>query len=284
MPSIEVYGVKAHYTKIGTAGPLGLMVHAATNHGAQWDLVRAAMGPDYRYLLPDLFNSGGTAPWPQKRLRRDLNFDDEADIVLSMLMAIDEPVHLVGHSYGGAVALRAAIRSTANPDGGPVRSLCLIEPGGCPLLAEAERFRDYEEYVGVMREFLRAVDAGEPVSAWRDFLNYYRGHRDAWDSLDKSVQDRIVAKTETQRQVYAAQMSNPTTLAELRNLKMETLVITGGQTTAPERAVCEVLVQYLPHARLHIIPNAGHPMPASHPKAVAAALSRHIDDSELFRP
>ncbi|HJM90442.1 MAG: alpha/beta fold hydrolase [Alphaproteobacteria bacterium] len=279
MPRVAVHGITAHYADLGAdlrqSVPI-VLVHAATNHGGQWDQVRAAMAnaatlsPDacFRYLLPDLFNSGKTAAWPLSRM---LTFDDEADIVLAVMAAIDQPVHLVGHSYGGAVALRAAVRG-----GATVRSLCLIEPGGCPLLAAAGRQADYDEYVSVMHAFLGALGRGDPVTAWRDFLNYYRGSRDAWDGLEANTQARILAKSDSQRQVYAAQMSNPTTLAELRALAVESLIITGGQTTAPERGVCLVLESHLPEATLHTIPGAGHPMPVSHPSEVATALLRHI--------
>ncbi len=274
MPRVTVHGVTAHYADLGQGTPV-LLVHAATNHGGQWDQVRAAMaadvGNEFRYLLPDLFNSGKTAAWP---LARMLTFDDEADIVLAVMAAIGEPVHLLGHSYGGAAALRAAVR-----DANAVGSLCLIEPGGCPLLAAAGRQAEYDEYAAIMNAFLGAQDRGDPVTAWRDFLNYYRGRPDAWDSLDSETQGKILAKSESQRQVYAAQMNNPTTLDELRALETATLIITGGQTTAPERAVCEVLATYLPNAALHTIAGAGHPMPVSHPAQVAAALSRHILDN-----
>lgn len=270
MPSIKVHGVKAHYADVGHGTPL-LMVHAATNHGGQWDQVRGAMGGDYRYLLPDLFNSGKTAAWPRKRA---LTFDDEADIVLTVLEQLGETVHLVGHSYGGAVALRAAVRG-----GSSIRSLCLIEPGGCPLLAAAGLQAEYEEYVGVMRAFLAAVDRGDRSGAWRNFLNYYRGSSNAWDSLDAVTQAKIMGKTDAQRQVYGAQMSNPTSLAELRALNVRTTIITGGVTTAPERGVCNVLAEYLPNAVLHTVPGAGHAMPASHPAEVAAALSLHINSA-----
>jgi len=267
VPSIKVHGVAAYYADVGEGAPV-LLVHAATNHGGQWDQVRGAMDGSYRYLLPDLFNSGKTAAWP---LARELNFDDEADIVLGVLDTVGDAVHLVGHSYGGAVALRAAVRG-----GSSIRSLCLIEPGGCPLLAEAGRHSEYDEYVAVMEVFLAAVDSGDWSGAWRDFLNYYRGSPDAWDGLDQDTQAKILAKTQSQRQVYGAQMSNPTTLAELRALKVETMIITGSATTAPEGGVCRVLEEYLPNATLHTIPGAGHPMPTSHPDDVAAALSRQI--------
>ena len=197
MPTIDLHGVTAHYGDTGQGEPL-LLVHAANNHGGQWDAVREALGDGYRYLLPDLYDSGMTASWP---FDRDLSFDDEADIVLAVMKAAAGPVHLVGHSYGGAVALRAAIRNQAM-----VRSLTLIEPGGCPLLAAAGRHQEYDEYVRVMHAFLDAADSGDLVTAWRNFLNYYRCDPEAWDRLDPDTQSKVLAKTDTQRQVYRAQM------------------------------------------------------------------------------
>jgi len=143
------------------------MVHAATNHGGQWDQVHSVMGGHYRYLLPDLFDSGRTAPWPGIRA---LTFYGEADILLGVLDAVGEAVHLAGHSYGGAVALRAVVRG-----GSRILSLCLIEPGGCPLLA--------------------AADQGDQTGAWRNFFNYYRGNPNSWDSLDVETQAKIMAKS-----------------------------------------------------------------------------------------
>lgn len=276
MPLIEVHGLAAHYADIGHGVPV-LMVHAATNHGGQWEQVRGAMDVAgdvaYRYLLPDLFNSGKTAPWPPGPSGHALTFDEEADIILDLLDAAGVAVHLVGHSYGGAVALRAAVRKAPG-----IKSLCLIEPGGCPLLAAAGLQSEYAEYVAVMEAFLNAVDKGDLPGAWRGFLNYYRGHPHAWDSLDQETQAKIMAKSQTQRQVYRAQMSNPTSLAELRALQVETMIITGGATTAPEAGVCRVLHEYMPHARLRTIPGAGHPMPTTHPGAIAAVLRGHIDN------
>lgn len=268
MASIEVHGVSAHYGDTGD-GPPVLLVHAATQHGGQWDRLRDAMGPGYRYLLPDLFDSGRSAPWP---LQRELTFDDEADIVLAVQAAVGEPVHLAGHSYGGGVALRAAIRRPR-----ALRSLFLIEPGAAPLLAEAGMRAEYDEYVAVMRAFLAAADAGEDAAGWRDFLNYYRGDDNAWDILDGETQAGILAKTQSQRQVYRAQMSNPTTLAELRALDLPALIVSGDASTAPERAVCRLLADNLPGAALHTIAGAGHPMPASHPAEVARTLVRQIE-------
>ena len=48
---------------------------------------------------------------------------DEAAMVRTLAAQNNEPVHWIGHSYGGGVAQRAALQA---PE--PVRSLTLVEP------------------------------------------------------------------------------------------------------------------------------------------------------------
>ncbi|MEK9968833.1 MAG: alpha/beta hydrolase, partial [Ferrovibrio sp.] len=58
--------------------------------------------PPRRILRPELFGCGGTAPWPGDR---PLRMDYVVDLICRMLSDVSEPIDLVGHSYGGAVAL-----------------------------------------------------------------------------------------------------------------------------------------------------------------------------------
>lgn len=71
-------------------------------------------------MLPDLIGYGESSPWP-----RDAVFHWHLDVlgVEALLDTLDEPTHVVGHSYGGLVALGAALHRR-----GSVRSLSLVEP------------------------------------------------------------------------------------------------------------------------------------------------------------
>jgi pimeloyl-ACP methyl ester carboxylesterase len=71
-------------------------------------------------LFPDLYGSGNSPPWPAGR---ELTLADEVALLEPVFEAAGESFHLVGHSYGGAVAVRAAL---THP--GRFLSLVLIEP------------------------------------------------------------------------------------------------------------------------------------------------------------
>jgi pimeloyl-ACP methyl ester carboxylesterase len=70
--------------------------------------------------------------------------------------------------------------------------------------------------------------------------------------------------------------SNPTTIAALRPPPAPTLVLCGGNTTAPERRMCEIVAAAAPRAALAVLPGAGHMSPMTHPKEAAARIAAHI--------
>ena len=78
------------------------------------------LAPKFRVLAPDSYGSGKSPEWPSDRI---ITLRDEAAFIEPVLAAAGSPLALVGHSYGAAVALIAAL---ANP--GRVRAMALYEP------------------------------------------------------------------------------------------------------------------------------------------------------------
>src|SRR5689334_14597837 len=125
MLTIQVSGSRIQYLELGSGEPV-VLLHSSGSSSAQWHALAERLSERYRVIAPDLYGSGGTAPWPGDR---PFYLECEAEIVLGLLEHIDEPAHLVGHSYGGAVALHVA-----RLRGDLVRSLALMEPAAFHLL------------------------------------------------------------------------------------------------------------------------------------------------------
>jgi pimeloyl-ACP methyl ester carboxylesterase len=97
------------------------------------------MGGRFNVLMPDLLESGAALRWSGDG---PFCLTDEARTIIDTIDATDGPIHLVGHSYGGCVALRIAIERPRR-----VASLSLYEPtvfhllnamgeNGCRVLGE----------------------------------------------------------------------------------------------------------------------------------------------------
>ena len=91
---------------VGGSGPPIVLVHGLGGMASNWRLVAPELAGERRVIVPELPGHGGSAP-----LEEAQNIDPYADAVLAVADAEDAvPAPWVGHSLGGLVGLRAAVR------------------------------------------------------------------------------------------------------------------------------------------------------------------------------
>jgi len=212
------------------ARPRLLLVHGSVING---DLTWAAQRPladRFELVVP---NRRGFPPGPDVER---VDYDDEA-VWLEPLM---EPgVHLVGHSYGGVIALLAAAR---RPD--LVRSLTVIEP---PCLKVAAGDPVIDAYT-VESERLW-VEAGDPGTFLRDFLGA------VGVPVPEELSPGLLQGARTllvERYPWTADIP----LDELAATPFPKLVVSGAHNVAFD-IVCDVLEARLGAERA-VLPGAGH--------------------------
>src|SRR5581483_8261062 len=88
------------------AGDPVVCIHASASSGAQWTSLVERLEDRFRPLAVDLHGAGRTPAW---RGDRRLTLADEVALLEPTLAATGARLHLVGHSYGAAVALRIAL-------------------------------------------------------------------------------------------------------------------------------------------------------------------------------
>jgi pimeloyl-ACP methyl ester carboxylesterase len=253
------------YREVGAGEPI-VLLHCSSGSSGAWAPVMNHLGQDYRVLAPDLLGYGRTAPWPRDAL---LAPDAELGVVGALLDVAVRPAHLVGHSYGGTVALRAARRFPR------VASLTLIEPVAFHLLRRANEPDGWREIAALAERHVALVGEGRDAAAAEAFVTYWTGPK-AWQQMLDAARDsavRTAAKVAAEwRLMFAAEDD----LDAIAGIEAPMLLVCGGRTRTPARRVVEVLRRTLPHTLHHEIADAGHMSPLTHPADIAEAIRRHV--------
>ncbi|MCG8547512.1 MAG: alpha/beta hydrolase, partial [Alphaproteobacteria bacterium] len=230
MATIQCDGRTVDYTEAGS-GPPVMMLHAGGSSGRQWRKVVEALGDGYRVILPNLIGFGETDVWQGPG---ELTHDDQAAVARGLIERLcDGPVDVVGHSYGGATATRLVLGTP-----GLVRRLVLIEPIVTPLLPQAGEDVLFADYRRFGEQFIEFAEAGDDAAAWQSFLDHRNGPG-TWAGMSEKAQNRFVSTTMNTAHGFRSNLNNPTTLADCRSIAAPTMMISGENTTAPERRVAE---------------------------------------------
>ncbi len=251
-------------------GPAVLCLHSSGSSSRQWDALASRLGNRYRVLAADLVGHGKSAGW---REGEEPSLEREAERLAPILEAEAGDVHLVGHSYGAAVAVKLAL---ALP--GRVRSLCLYEPVKFRLLLDApEPDPAGREIVAAAGEMQEALDAGRGEDSARRFVDYWSGPG-TFARIDRPQRAALAARMPVVMGCFTALFHDRTRRSELERLDVPALLMAGTRSPAPARGVVEHLARALPRSHRQQFHGLGHMAPVTHPEAVNAAIESFLGE------
>ena len=257
------------YCREAGAGPGVVCLHSNASTSSQWRGLMDLLAPKFRVLAPDSYGAGKSPAWPSDRVIR---LQDEAALIEPVLQRAGSPLALVGHSYGAAVALIAAL---ANP--GRVRAMALYEPTLFALLdAEAPPPNEADGIRNAVAAASAALDAGNTDAAAECFIDYWMG-AGSWQQTPAQRKPALAASVLNVRRWSHALFSEPTPLAALRALDMPVLLMVGRRSTPSARGVARLLAAALPRVDVMAFDELGHMGPLTHPDLVNAAIGQFLE-------
>ena len=257
------------------AGPTVLCLHSNASSSGQWRSLMELLAPRFRVLAPDQLGAGRSPPWPPGKDSGDGRLDDEVALLAPVLDRMPGRFHLVGHSYGGALAMRLALSQP-----GRVLSLVMFEPTLFALLEQQQP--GGAAAAGIARAAgaaAQAVALGDLDSAGRVFIDYWMGDG-TWQAMPA---ERRSSTADAMRPIGTwaqALFAETATLNDIARLPMPVMLMGGSRSQASAREVLRLLRQALPQARAVTLPDVGHMGPVTH----AEAVNREIEAFLLTQP
>lgn len=253
----------------GGARPV-LALHCSLAHAGAWSGLAAAL-QGVAITASDAPGHGRAADWqPGSDLH---GLATAQSIALAESLEQGAPIDLIGHSFGGTVALRIAVE---RPD--LVRSLTLVEP----VIFAAAKAVDAAAFAAFRHDhldFAERVAAGDRLAAAALFHSHW-GSGEPLSDLAERTRAYMVDR------IHLIVAQNPALLEDaagilrpggLEAIRVPVLLVEGAQSPAIIDTLHRALALRLPQAKRLVVPGAGHMVAISHVAQIAPAVQAHLD-------
>jgi pimeloyl-ACP methyl ester carboxylesterase len=264
MPSVTLPGgARLAFGEMG-AGPPLVLVHGSPAEGRAWGRVARHLDGAFRLLTPDLPGYGGSDP-----LGANASTAAMSGAVVALIQTLAERAWLAGHSYGGNVALHAALASRERIEG-----LILFEPVFFRGLALAGEHAALSAAAGHFEDYVRRVEGGD-LRAVSRMIEFWFG-AGAFERLPPPVRDYLESAAPKNAAGVKAAFAESVSAEELAAFAPATVIAYGADSPPVVAAIARALAGLLPRAETHPIPGATHGMLDTHADAVAAFIRRCV--------
>lgn len=264
-----VNGYEMAYVERGQGVPL-VLVHGTLGDLRNWEQITPSLSGRYRTIAVSLRHA-----YPEHWDGRgdDASLSQHAADLAAFIRALRVgPVHLLGHSRGGAVILLTA---SAHPE--LVRSVILADPAPLvPLLPKRREVQDAEDQrttmARSMMERFRQGDVDGGAALWVNGV----GGPGAWDAASEASRNVWRANAWTAKSL-ADDDRQPFRCSDAAKIEAPVLLITGDKSPSIYGYMQESLRPCLRQVKNAVIPNAGHGMFRSNPKAFNERVLEFLD-------
>lgn len=250
--------VTISYEKYGNGPPLVLVHGSFSDHETNWEFVKPLLEQYFTVYAIARRGRGKTDATEGHSL------EDESMDVVTLIQAIDEPVFLLGHSYGAQTALAAAAHVPHR-----VRKLVLYEAPWPHIISQ---------------EALAGLEALAHVGAWDEFtLTFFRDVLfvpvDELDDLRKTeLWPPIIADAKASLRDLRSLSQHNFDVESFRSLPVPVLLQFG--TESPRNLyVTDALATVLPNVRIEALPGQAHEGMTTAPQLYAETVSRFLGAS-----
>lgn len=259
---LTIDGRRIDYEDTGD-GPAVLFLPGSFSTPAAWRALQAHLPPRYRMLSTSLCGYGKT---DETRTAKDYGIEHEVRVVEAVIKRAASPIHLVGHSFGGTVALATAL--TCDID---IRSIATFEASPLALLGEGPPAALYDAVRQVSSSFEVAHRAGERNAAAR-IIDFWGGEG-TFARLPHPAQDYCRTTAAANVLDWHTGFGFEARRADYARLTPPMLVVRGEFANKAMIEMTDALATSVPNVRSAVVEDASHFLIISHARECAVLLS-----------
>jgi pimeloyl-ACP methyl ester carboxylesterase len=267
VPVVSRNSLSIDYTDDGS-GACVVLIHSSVSGNRQWRALVDVLKDGYRVLAVNLFGYGETTAWPGTSPQ---TLYAQAQLVLALCEETEGPIHLVGHSFGAAVAMKAALLLDQRRG-----KLVLLEPNpfylleqhGClEAFSECRDLRDHVKCFGSVGDWPRVAAR---------FADYWLGDG-SWAAMAEKRREAFAASLPPNFHEWDAVMGEETPIEHWSNLAADVLVVSSADTRRPILEIVGILSRSCPSWTFLELPQGGHMAPLTRPDLVNPIVRRFLD-------
>lgn len=246
-------------------GRPALLLHSSMSSHRQWLSLASGLSATHSWYLPDLAGYGveplpAIQPW---------SLAAEADLLLAALPDTlkAQPLDLIGHSYGGALALHLARTQKLQ-----IRKLVLFEPVAFHVLPQLPDASALWQEVRALADALPTLNA---IQAAERFIDYWQ-HKGFFAGLPVRMQQQLALQVAKVSLDFQALSQEPASLADYADaVKSPVLLLSGSHSRQSAQRISAALRSVLPDVRLQRL-ECGHMGPVTHPDLVNKPIANFL--------
>jgi pimeloyl-ACP methyl ester carboxylesterase len=243
-----------YYEQQGTGTPI-VFIHGSYATTSTWKKMIDRLSLNHRCISVKL-PGHGSAPEPGDFSKPTI--DTELEILSQIVNELtDEPIHLVGHSFGGVIALAQALKGNLN-----VSQVTLFEPVAVWVLKRAQ-----DEKMGItVKDFLKKYrhDVSMKVPyACGQVIDFWGGDG-AFEALPGFIKDSMEPLTENNIRHWDVIVDISSDLIDLQACTVPIRLVCGTKSNPVAHAISNHLNKLIPNSEKYEIEGASHFLVTSH--------------------
>ncbi|MCU1398714.1 MAG: hypothetical protein JWN62_1823 [Acidimicrobiales bacterium] len=266
MPNVRLPQLTVDFSESGS-GPGVVLVHSSVSGNRQWRSLSAALAPRFRVIAVNLLGYGETTAFAGDEPQ---TLEDQLAVVSAVCELVDGRVRLVGHSFGGAVALAAAKQL-----GDRVEQLVLLEPNPFRMLEVAGRIEAFDEAAGLYASVKSLGSDARWAELAELFADYFSGDG-TWASMPEDRRRSFAAALPPNFHEWDAVMNDTTTPAEWGRIAADVLLVGFGGSRRSLKEIVEVFAAANPHWSVAHVAEGGHMAPLTRSDLVNPVIEQFL--------